>query len=114
MTVTKKAAALFATLALAACGDGGIGQSGSETVSKTSYQCDDGALVEASYPTTDTAIVVIQGKAIELNIAVSASGARYVGGGWQWWTKGMTAGMLSPLAEGEVTASAKGVNCTAS
>lgn len=113
MTVTKRTVALFATLVLAACVDGGVDQSSSDTVSKTSYQCDDGSVVEASYPTTDTALVVIQGKTVEMNTAVSASGARYVGGGWEWWTKGINQGILSPLAEGENIASAKGLNCSA-
>lgn len=114
MKFTNRAAALLATVTLAACGTSGADQTVPESASKTSYQCDDGSVVEASYPTTDTAEVVIEGKSIEMTSAVSASGARYVGGGWEWWTKGMTEGMLSPLAEGETTASAPGVNCTAS
>jgi membrane-bound inhibitor of C-type lysozyme len=45
--------------------------------------------------------------------AASASGARYVGGGWEWWTKGLTEGTLSPLEPGESIASAPGLVCTA-
>lgn len=48
-----------------------------------------------------------------MRIAVSASGARYVGGGWEWWTKGATEGTLSPLKPGEDIASAAGAICTA-
>lgn len=79
----------------------------------TTYACDDGASVKASYPDADTAVVELDGKAHTLKIAVSASGARYVGDGLQWWTKGMTDGQLSPLKAGEDIASAPGVNCKA-
>lgn len=84
----------------------------SGAVPKTTYLCPDGSVIEAWYPTTDTARVVYQGRSIEMTSVVSASGARYVGGGWQWWTKGTTEGMLSPLAEGESIASASGMTCT--
>lgn len=77
------------------------------------YACDDGRTVRASYPDTDTAVVEIDGKRRTLKIAISASGARYTGDGYQWWTKGMTQGQLSPLAAGEDIASAPGVNCKA-
>ncbi len=77
------------------------------------YSCADGTTVEARYPTTDTAQIVVAGKTVDLKIATSASGARYVGGGWQWWTKGMTDGMLAPIKPGEETASAAGTTCTA-
>ena len=29
-----------------------------------------------------------------MKIAMSASGARYVGGGWVWWSRGTTEGSL--------------------
>lgn len=77
------------------------------------YTCADGSTVEARYPTTDTAQIVVAGKTVEMKSAMSASGARYVGGGWQWWTKGMTEGSLAPLKPGEETASAAGTTCTA-
>ncbi len=77
------------------------------------YSCADGSTVEARYPTPDTAQIVTNGQTVEMKIATSGSGARYVGGGWQWWTKGMTDGMLAPLKPGEETASAAGTSCTA-
>lgn len=77
------------------------------------YHCPDGSVVEAWYPTTGTARLHYQGRSIDMTSAVSASGARYVGGGWEWWTKGMTEGMLSPLAKGESIASVRGVTCFA-
>ncbi|MES3029729.1 MAG: MliC family protein [Pseudomonadota bacterium] len=77
------------------------------------YVCDDGRTVRATYPDPDTAIVDIGGTKRTLKIAISASGARYIGEGVQWWTKGMDQGQLSPLASGEDIATAPGVNCRA-
>lgn len=77
------------------------------------YTCADGSTVEARYPTTDTAQIVHAGKTVDMKIAMSASGARYVGDGWQWWTKGMTEGSLAPLKPGEDIAEAAGTICTA-
>lgn len=131
MKFMNYAAALLATTSLAACGTSETDQTTApiaetetvetqavetettEAVTNISYKCEDGSVVEASYPTTETATVLIDGKTVEMTSAVSASGARYTGGGWEWWTKGSTEGMLAPLAEGEETASAKGINCNA-
>ncbi len=75
--------------------------------------CADGSVVEARYPTTDTAHIVYRNQSIEMRIAISASGARYTGDGWQWWTKGMQEGYLAPLKPGEDIASAPNMTCTA-
>jgi membrane-bound inhibitor of C-type lysozyme len=80
----------------------------------TSYTCTDGQVVQAAYPDTQTALIKIKGETLTLHVAMSASGARYIGAGWQWWTKGMHDGMLAPLATGENIASAPGLNCHAS
>lgn len=77
------------------------------------YACPDGSTVTARYPNTDAAQVTHNGQTIDMQIAVSASGARYVGGGWEWWTKGATEGTLSQLQPGEDTASAAGMTCAA-
>jgi membrane-bound inhibitor of C-type lysozyme len=79
----------------------------------TSYTCADGRIVEATYPDSDTALIRIKGETHTLRVAISASGARYVGDGWQWWTKGMHDGMLAPLAADEGIASATSVDCHA-
>jgi membrane-bound inhibitor of C-type lysozyme len=79
----------------------------------TSYICSDGQVVQAAYPDSHTSLVRIKGETHTLHIALSASGARYVGDHWQWWTKGMHDGMLAPLAAGETIASAPGVSCHA-
>ncbi|GAA0243852.1 hypothetical protein GCM10009126_06930 [Rhodanobacter caeni] len=82
-------------------------------VTKTlAYTCDDGRIVRAGYPDTDTAELAFDGKTHHLHIAISGSGARYIGDGWQWWSKGMQA-WLAPLKSGESYASAPGVSCRA-
>ncbi|RDS82411.1 MliC family protein [Dyella psychrodurans] len=86
----------------------------SDTASWTTYGCSDGQTVQAAYPDTNTALVKIKGQTYTLHIAISGSGARYIGDGWQWWTKGMKDGMLAPLAAGETIASAPGITCHAS
>lgn len=84
------------------------------TVSRTLvYTCADGRSVEASYPDTNSALLILDGHAQQLHTAISADGARYVGKHWQWWTKGMHDGQLAPLKPGETIASASGVSCTA-
>lgn len=75
------------------------------------YRCDDGATVEARYPTPDTAQIAYMGQSFEMTIAPSASGARYTGGGWEWWGKGAVEAYLALLAEGETIASSRGVRC---
>lgn len=77
------------------------------------YTCNDGQVVQAAYPDTNTALIQIKGQTHTLHIALSGSGARYTGDGWQWWTKGMHDGMLAPLAAGESIASSPGVQCQA-
>ena len=77
------------------------------------YVCEDGRRVSAIYPDPDTAVLQLDGKTHTLKIAISASGARYVGDGLQWWTKGMTDGQLSPIKPDEEIATARGVACKA-
>lgn len=56
------------------------------------YRCQGGETVSATYPTTDQAVVHYQGRQYQMRIARSGSGARYVGGGLEWWTKGVGRG----------------------
>ncbi|MGI8841489.1 MAG: MliC family protein [Caulobacteraceae bacterium] len=76
------------------------------------YACPGGETVRATYPDTRTAKVEYQGRAHTLKIAGSADGARYVGDGLQWWTKGMTHGTIAPLAPGQTYAE-PGADCVA-
>lgn len=77
------------------------------------YRCADGRSVQATYANGDHARLLIDGRPYRLTVAVSASGARYLGEGWQWWTKGMHDAWLAPLRPGETVASAPGVACQA-
>ena len=77
------------------------------------YACSNGQSVQATYPDTNTAVIKLQSETHTLHVALSGSGARYTGEGWQWWTKGMHDGMLAPLAPGESIASAHGTTCHA-
>ncbi len=61
------------------------------------YRCESGRTVEASYPTNSTAVVQYEGQTYPMTIAVSASGARYVGEGFEWWTKGSGPGSEGTL-----------------
>lgn len=77
------------------------------------YACADGQALKARYPDDKTAVVEYGGQTRTLTVAVSASGARYVGEGLQWWTKGMTEGRVTPLKPGETVAAGEGVECMA-
>ena len=56
------------------------------------YQCKSGEMIAATYPSTDSATINYKGSDYSMQISVSASGARYVGGGFEWWTKGSGVG----------------------
>lgn len=104
----------LAPMALAACSRPAAAPSEPEpstaTVAWITYACEDGRTVKAEYPDSGTAHVQVDGETYALKVAVSGSGARYVGDGLQWWTKGAE-GMLAPLKDGEKIAAAPGVRC---
>lgn len=77
------------------------------------YACSDGQTLQAAYPDARIALIKLKGDTHVLHIAVSGSGARYIGEGWQWWTKGMHDGRLAPLAAGEAIAGAPAIACHA-
>ena len=52
------------------------------------YRCDSGRIVKATYHSGTKTIVEYEGRVREMIIAISGSGARYAGGGLEWWTKG--------------------------
>jgi membrane-bound inhibitor of C-type lysozyme len=101
------------TLGATACSSAPPAPTSATSPTWISYHCEDGQTVQAAYPDTDTALLKIQGATHTLHVAISGSGARYTGDGWQWWTKGMHDGMLAPLAAGESIANAPGVACHA-
>jgi membrane-bound inhibitor of C-type lysozyme len=61
------------------------------------YQCKSGKTIAATYNSTDSARVQYEGTTYDLHIAVSGSGARYVGDELEWWTKGSGKGSEGTL-----------------
>lgn len=61
------------------------------------YRCVSGQSIAATYPSTDSATINYKSSSYDMKIAVSASGARYVGGGLEWWAKGSGAGSEGTL-----------------
>ena len=76
----------------------------------TTLVCEDKRSVRVLYPDRQSASLTIEGNTYRLMSAVSGSGARYTGGGLQWWSEGDEA-MLAPLKSGEEIASDPGVRC---
>lgn len=52
------------------------------------YNCAPTNGVTVRYPTDSTAVVAYDGREIPMTQAVSGSGSRYVGGGFEWHVKG--------------------------
>lgn len=71
------------SLASFASAGGGSGQT-------VRYICAGNVRIQATYA-GQHARVAVGGRALEMKTGLSASGARYVGGGYTWWTKGHTA-----------------------
>ncbi len=92
---------LLLCAALAGCNEptpsGTAGKDAAGSTSTHVFRCESGRSIEVSYPDTDSAIVVYEGRTFRMKIAVSASGARYVGEGMEWWSKG-----AGPGAEGSL------------
>lgn len=61
------------------------------------YVCESGAVINAAYPDTDSATLHYRGHTLQLKIAISASGARYVDERLEWWTKGSGPGAQGTL-----------------
>ena len=61
------------------------------------YRCDSGETIAATYASTDAATVSYKGSDHKMEIAVSGSGARYVGSDLEWWTKGSGSGSEGTL-----------------
>lgn len=61
------------------------------------YQCESGKLIMVLYPTDSTAVVEYDNRQFKMEIAVSGSGARYVGARLEWWIKGSGEGASGTL-----------------
>ena len=60
-------------------------------VESVTYDCGDGVSLPVSYVNADPnflALVPIDGASVVFASAISASGARYTSGKYEWWTKG--------------------------
>ena len=91
---------MFASILLAsACENSRQDKAGAQTPPVTSstssstsavhnYRCESGEAIAVTYVSTDSAKVEYKGRSYNMQIAVSASGARYVGSELEWWTKG--------------------------
>ncbi|WP_414900945.1 MliC family protein [Sphingomonas flavalba] len=78
------------------------------------YHCQDGGIVEARYIGADHALVRFMGRAMMMEAGPAADGVRYVGGGWQWWTRGMDEGLIAPVRPGAGMAAEPGRRCAVS
>ncbi|WP_312147001.1 DUF4232 domain-containing protein [Brevundimonas sp.] len=58
----------------------------SQPAAAVGYACESGKTIAVTYPDTETARLSYDGRDYVLTSAVSASGARYVGQGLEWWT----------------------------
>ncbi len=123
----------FATGTAAPLPGSGIGAPGPNAVAAAAipprqsfinYLCADGQVVQAQYDNrTDgsgdaimsagqnRAYLYVNGQGIRMLQGASANGVRYIGGGYQWWTRGLDTANLAPLGPNESTASNPGTEC---
>lgn len=67
---------------------------GAESVT---YRCETGRTVAAAYTSDSTVTLRYEGQVIDLVSARAASGARYEGGGYAWWSRGTGPGSEATL-----------------
>ncbi|GHA22799.1 MliC family protein [Oceanisphaera arctica] len=77
--------------------DGQANMAAPSTFPEHQYRCESGETMRVNYPSTDSARVQYQGREYTMKIAVSASGARYLGSELEWWTKGTGPGSEGSL-----------------
>ena len=85
------------------------------TAPPVSYACESGQSITVAYPDTSTAQLSYKGQTYALRTTPSASGARYVGSGIDWWTAtrdGTESAVLSRLGPNEEVGSAVLERCT--
>ena len=56
------------------------------TAAAVAYECESGKTVAVQYPDIRSAVVTYEGDVYQARAVEAASGARYSGGGIQWWT----------------------------
>jgi len=80
------------------------------------WTCESGATVAVAYPETGAAQITYKGRVHALRSAQSASGARYIGSGIEWWTvvrDGVEQGTLGRLGPDQEVAVAPLERCSA-
>lgn len=85
------------------------------TAPPVSYACESGESITVSYPDTSTAQLAYKGQTYALRTAQSASGARYIGSGIEWWTAtrdGTESATLSRLGPNEEVGTAVLERCS--
>lgn len=90
--------ALLGALLLGGCASTGTPATSSDSFS-AAYVCADGQHISAVYTPPDQARITTAGTTVDMHIARSADGARYVGGKRVWWTKGSGPGSHATLFE---------------
>ena len=88
------------------------GSSAPVPVTWVTYRCESGREVQVSPPPFDDAPISVryEGATRTMHVVRSASGARYAGGGYEWWTKGTgpgATGMLGRYPDGDTSAVAE-------
>ena len=99
-TLVGDLSAIMMAAALAGCAAPAVPQSTGQAapgIASFVYRCESGRIVEATYRADDTAAVRYADQTHLMHVAVSGSGARYVGDGLEWWTKGTGAGAPGTL-----------------
>lgn len=114
-TAVATAALILASLAPAGAGEIVIDVPEASVETKTvSYVCDGGARLDVRYVNAgdvSLAAFLVEGRTVVASASVAASGVRYVGGRYVWWTKG-DAATLSDIMAGDDAAPA--LDCVAS
>jgi len=82
---------------------------------QVSYACESGQSITVAYPDTATAQLTYKGQTYSLRTTQSASGARYIGAGIEWWTAnrdGVESATLSRLGPNEEVGTAVLERCS--
>ncbi|PID46002.1 MAG: hypothetical protein CSB47_06380 [Proteobacteria bacterium] len=106
--------ALSSALLISSCDNASQPKEEASTSTKYSYQCKSGEVVVATYPSDSTSTVTYKDRTYNMSVAVSGSGARYVGEGLEWWTKGTGSGSEGMLLHHKADGTSGEVieNCT--
>lgn len=85
--------------ALLLAGCAGPGPTATDASFSATYVCADGQHISAVYSPPERARITTPETTLDMQIARSADGARYVGGNRVWWTKGSGPGSPGTLFE---------------